>query len=269
MNILANYLRKQCVQTSLVVLMLLFLLMVGTLFTSTLRAIARGVLPPELLFTELSLRSVDVLSILVPLSFFLGVLFSLSNLYRNQEAVIMHSAGWSLKSMLRALMPLAWVVFVVMLFLSLVVSPKAALLSKELTTKANDEISLMGLTEGKFQKFFSSDGVIFVEKVNVAEQKVENVFANISHDDRIDTDRLTCTGCASDEQVRHLRQIGTENLADCRFTERKWKLLISLAKLCGIDDRANSNERRLTVRDLDTNGPFPGNRGNDPNTACF
>ena len=187
MNILANYLRKQCVQTSLVVLMLLFLLMVGTLFTSTLRAIARGVLPPELLFTELSLRSVDVLSILVPLSFFLGVLFSLSNLYRNQEAVIMHSAGWSLKSMLRALMPLAWVVFVVMLFLSLVVSPKAALLSKELTTKANDEISLMGLTEGKFQKFFSSDGVIFVEKVNVAEQKVENVFANISHDDRIDT----------------------------------------------------------------------------------
>ena len=187
MNTLANYLRKQCVQTSLVVLMLLFLLMVGTLFTSTLRAIARGVLPAELLFTELSLRSVDVLSILVPLSFFLGVLVSLSALYRNQEAVIMHSVGWSLKSMLRALMPLAIVVFLLMLFLSLVVSPEAAKISKELTSKANDEISLMGLTEGKFQKFFSSDGVIFVEKVNIEQQKVENVFANISHDDRIDT----------------------------------------------------------------------------------
>ncbi len=167
--------------------MLLFLLMVGTLFTSTLRAIARGVLPPELLFTELSLRSVDVLSILVPLSFFLGVLVSLSGFYRNQEAVIMHSVGWSTKSMLKALMPLAVVVFVVMLFLSLVVSPEAAKISKELTSKANDEISLMGLSEGKFQKFFSSDGVIFVEKVNVEQQRVEHIFANISHDDRIDT----------------------------------------------------------------------------------
>lgn len=187
MNTLANYLRKQCMTTSVVVLMLLFLLMVGTLFTSTLRAIARGVLPPELLFTELSLRSVDVLSILVPLSFFLGVLVALSQLYRNQEAVIMHSLGWSMRSVVKALWPLAAVVFVLMLFLSLVVSPKAAQLSKELTSKANDEISLMGLSEGKFQKFFASDGVIYVEKVNVDEQRVEHVFANIAHDDRIDT----------------------------------------------------------------------------------
>ena len=71
MNILASYLRRQTIKTTLVVLMLLFLLMVGTLFTSTLRAIARGVLPPDLLFIELSLRSVDVLSVLIPLSFYL------------------------------------------------------------------------------------------------------------------------------------------------------------------------------------------------------
>ncbi len=187
MNILTNYLRKQCATTTLVVLLLLFLLMVGTLFTSTLRAIARGVLPAELLFTELSLRSVDVLAILVPLSFFLGVLVALSNLYRNQEAIIMHSLGWSLKSIIRALLPLALTVFLVMLLLSLVVSPKAAQLSKELTSRANDEISLMGLTEGKFQKFFAADGVIFVEKVDVENQRVEQIFANISHDDRIDT----------------------------------------------------------------------------------
>ena len=108
MTILANYLRKQTIKTSLVVLSLLFLLMVGTLFTSTLRAIARGVLPPELLFIELSLRSVDVLTILIPLSFYLGVLVSLSQLYRNQEAVMMHAMGWSSKDVLRALSPLMW-----------------------------------------------------------------------------------------------------------------------------------------------------------------
>ncbi len=187
MNTLANYLRKQTIKTSLVVLLLLFFLMVGTLFTSTLRAIARGILPPELLFIELSLRSVDVLSILIPLSFYLGVLVSLSQLYRNQEAVMMHAMGWSSKSILKALTPLALLMFVLMLFVALVLSPAAAKLSKELTTQANDKISLMGLTEGKFQKFFSDEGVIFVEKIDVENKRVENIFANIYHPDRIDT----------------------------------------------------------------------------------
>ena len=66
-------------------------------------------------------------------------------------------------------------------------SPQAAKLSKELTAEANKNISLMGLTEGKFQKFFSNEGVIFVEKIDVENQRVENIFANIYHPDRIDT----------------------------------------------------------------------------------
>lgn len=167
--------------------MLLFLLMVGTLFTSTLRAIARGVLAPDLLFIELSLRSVDVLNILVPLSFFLGVLLALSQLYRNQEAVMMHAFGLSLRDILKSLAPLALLVFILMLVLSLWISPMASHLSKELTTRASEGISLMGLSEGKFQNFFSDDGVIYVETIDPEQKRVENIFANIHHPDRIDT----------------------------------------------------------------------------------
>lgn len=185
--ILTRYLRKQCTQTSLVVLMLLFLVMVGTLFTATLRAIARGVLAPDLLFIELSLRSVDVLNILIPLSFFLGLLVALSGLYRNQEAVMLHAFGWSLRDILKALAPLAVVVFLITTVLALWVAPMAAQLSKELTSRASEEISLMGLSEGKFQNFFSDDGVIYVERIDPESKRVENIFANIHHPDRIDT----------------------------------------------------------------------------------
>ncbi len=167
--------------------MLLFLLMVGTLFTSTLRAIARGVLAPDLLFIELSLRSVDVLNILIPLSFFLGVLTALSGLYRNQEAVMMHAFGLSLRDILKSLTPLATVVFIITTLLAIWVAPMAAQLSKELTSRASEEISLMGLSEGKFQNFFSDDGVIYVERIDPETKRVENIFANIHHPDRIDT----------------------------------------------------------------------------------
>ncbi|MCF6300644.1 MAG: LPS export ABC transporter permease LptF [Proteobacteria bacterium] len=174
-------------QTSSVVLLILFLLMIGTLFASTLRTIARGVLPPELLFTELSLRSIEVLTILVPLSFFLGTLVALSQMYRNQEAVMIHAFGISTQSILRALMPLALILFGTMLVISLWLVPVASRLSSELISQVNDEVSLMGLSEGKFQKFFSEDGVIYVGSIDVKTKRVEDVFANISHSDRIDT----------------------------------------------------------------------------------
>ena len=63
----------------------------------------------------------------------------------------------------------------------------AAQLSKELTSRASEEISLMGLSEGKFQNFFSDDGVIYVERIDPETKRVENIFANIHHPDRIDT----------------------------------------------------------------------------------
>ncbi|WP_395374353.1 LPS export ABC transporter permease LptF [Marinicella sp. W31] len=185
--LLNTYLRKQCLKVSSVILMVLFLLMIGTLFASTLRTIARGILPPELLFIELGLRSIDVLSILLPVSFFLGVLVCLSQLYRNQEAVIMHAFGLSTKRMLLALMPLALLLSAFMFVVSFWMAPAAAKLSVELINEANKDASLMGLVEGKFQSFYGEDSVIYVSKVDALNNRVENVFANINYPDRVDT----------------------------------------------------------------------------------
>lgn len=187
MSLLKQYLRKQCLVSSGTVLLVLFTLMVGTLFASTLRLVARGVLPAELLFIELALRSVDVFSILLPVSFFLGVMMSLGQLYRNQELIIYHAAGISLKNVMKALAPLAFLLAVLMMLVSLLVAPYAAKTSSELIDKANKKASLMGLVEGKFQSFYGNDSVIYVERIDVGSNRVENVFANINYPDRIDT----------------------------------------------------------------------------------
>ncbi len=187
MKLLNNYLQKQCLKITAVVLFLLLLLMVGTLFTATLRTVARGLLPPELLFMELALRSVDVLTLLVPLAFFLGLLFALSQMYRNQELVIMHGAGVSTARIVRALLPLALLLTVLMTGLSLWLNPAAARLSAELINQSNQKVSLLGLTEGSFQPFYTDEGVIYVGHIDTVNKRVENVFVNLNHPDRIDT----------------------------------------------------------------------------------
>ncbi len=169
------------------ILMVLFLVSVGTLFAETLRAVARGVLPASMLYVELGLRTIDVFSILVPLALYLGVLSKLAQMYRNQEMVMFHSLGLSSRQILRMYFPLMMFFFFLLLLLSLFIVPLASRTSEQMTLEASKDVSLMGLKEGVFQELSGSNSVIFVRKINIEENRLENIFINITHEDRIDT----------------------------------------------------------------------------------
>jgi lipopolysaccharide export system permease protein len=101
LQILGKYLRKETLIAFLAILLVLLVFTIGNSFAGTLRAIARGVLPASMVYVELGLRSIDALTILLPLALYLAVLFKLAQLYRNQEAVIFHASGVSSMKMLK------------------------------------------------------------------------------------------------------------------------------------------------------------------------
>jgi lipopolysaccharide export system permease protein len=187
LQILGRYLRKETVKTFGAILMVLFVLTLGTLFAETLRMVARGALPASMLYIELGLRATDVLSILLPLSIYLAILTKLSQMYRNQEAVMMHSSGISMMQLLKMYRP--YIIFFsgFMLLLSLIVVPWATRTSEKLTLAASKDVSLMGLKEGVFQELSGSNSVIYIRSINVEKNRLENIFVNVQHQDRVDT----------------------------------------------------------------------------------
>jgi len=187
LQILGHYLRKETLKAFIAILMVLFLVSVGSIFAETLRAVARGVLPASMLYVELGLRTIDIFSILIPLALYLGVLSKLAQMYRNQEIVMFHSFGISSRQMLRMYFPQMLFFFLFMLFLSLFVVPLASRTSEQLTLAASKDVSLMGLKEGVFQELSGSNSVIYVRKINTEENRLENIFVNVKHEDRIDT----------------------------------------------------------------------------------
>jgi lipopolysaccharide export system permease protein len=186
LQILGKYLRKETFKAFIAILLVLFVFSIGTLFAETLRAIARGVLPASMLYVELGLRSIDSLTLLLPLSLYLAVLMKLAQLYRNQELVMFHSFGLSTKQILKMYIPQVLLFFVFLLFLSIFVIPIASKTSERLTLAASKDISLMGLKEGVFQEY-GSNSVIYVRKINVEKKRLENIFINVKYADRIDT----------------------------------------------------------------------------------
>ena len=187
MQILGKYLRKETLVTFFAILLVLLVFTIGNSFAETLRAIARGVLPASMVYVELGLRSFDALTILLPLSLYLAVLAKLAQLYRNQEAVIFHTSGVSSMKMLKMYLPLMGFFFVFLLLLSVFVLPVVSRTSEKLTLAASKNVSLMGLKEGVFQELSGSNSVIYVRKLNVEENRLENIFVNIRYEDRVDT----------------------------------------------------------------------------------
>lgn len=169
------------------ILLVLMVFTIGNSFAGTLRAIARGVLPASMVYVELGLRSIDALTILLPLSLYLAVLFKLAQLYRNQEAIVFHTSGVSSMKMLKMYLPMMFSFFIFLLILSMFVLPVVSRTSEKLTLAASKNISLMGLKEGIFQELSGGNSVIYVRKLNVEENRLENIFVNVRYEDRIDT----------------------------------------------------------------------------------
>ena len=187
MQILGRYLRKETLKAFIGILLVLFLFSVGTLFAETLRTVARGALPASMLYVELGLRTIDIFSILIPLALYLAVLAKLAQMYRNQELVMYHAAGVSTKQLLKMFLPQMLFFFFVVLILALFVVPLASRTSEKLTLAASKDVSLLGLKEGVFQELSGSNSVIYVRKLNVEENRLENIFVNVRHEDRVDT----------------------------------------------------------------------------------
>ncbi len=176
MKVLSSYLRRESLKTFSVIFVVLFLVTLGTLFADTLRAIARGVLPAAMLVTELGLRTAGVLTILFPLSLFLGVLTHLSGMYRNQEAVMYHAFGLGVGGFVRFLWPLMLGFSAFMLVLSLWVVPWASRQSDQLAQAARKDVSVLGFKEGEFQTLGDDEAVIYIEKIDVEKNRFQRLF---------------------------------------------------------------------------------------------
>ncbi len=96
------------------------------------------------------MRTLDALTVLVPLALFIGVLLAYGRLWRDNEMAVLQGAGMPSTDLLR---PLAWIVAPVMLMVGLISSwlaPAAIRLSHSLVEEANRSLVVAGLEAGRF-----------------------------------------------------------------------------------------------------------------------
>jgi lipopolysaccharide export system permease protein len=90
---LDRYLTREFTQSLFATLVVLGIISLGGVFADLLGEIARGKVPAGLLLSQLGLRLINFLPILLPLALMLGLLLALGRMYRDSEMPVLASIG--------------------------------------------------------------------------------------------------------------------------------------------------------------------------------
>ncbi|MDB2488788.1 LptF/LptG family permease [Gammaproteobacteria bacterium] len=195
-NILSKSLNMEVFKSSSSVLLIFFLLVVGSRIVGYFEQAAEGNLDPAIILNVVALRFPDFITLLIPLSFFLGVLISISRIYAEREIYGFFSVGLTPFDLIKFLAPQALLYFLLTLILSLYVAPYTKALSQEilkidsfkeqLESIKSDEI--VSLNDGGFIYIQNTDNNLLTG-IKALKQNQENSFFVIA--DELSTNEST------------------------------------------------------------------------------
>jgi len=121
--IIRRYLVKQVVSTSLVVVALLTVVMMGGQLIKRFGQAAMGRVDPSILLSIIGYRLPEFLTLILPLGFFIGLMLVFGRLYVDHEMAVLNGSGVSRVQLGRLLLPLTFVYLAVQSVMMIWVSP--------------------------------------------------------------------------------------------------------------------------------------------------
>jgi lipopolysaccharide export system permease protein len=168
-----------------------FCALLAIVFTSliirVLRDAAGGSVPIDAITGLLGFYALQQMPLVLSVSIFLSVLLTLSRSWRDSETVVWMSSGQSLAGWIRPVLQFAVPLLLLSGALSLVLTPWSIERRQQYQKILESRDELAAVTPGLFQEARKDKRIHFVEKFNVVDGNLENVFLNRDLPDRTET----------------------------------------------------------------------------------
>ncbi len=174
--IIERYLFKELAGTLFAVTTVLFLIFVSSWFARLLGQVATGSIQADVIFLLLSLKSIDALMILLPLSFYLAVLLAFGRLYKDSEMTAMLACGVSLTRITRLVFLLGLVFALIVASVSLYFGPWAKSERYLMQERMSSTSGLEAIAAGQFREMADGEVVFYAERLSDDGKSMENVF---------------------------------------------------------------------------------------------
>jgi lipopolysaccharide export system permease protein len=174
--IIFRYLLKEVVKAEFAVFIILMAIFISNEFVNVLGKATEGGIPGQLVMIFIALRVPDLVSMILPLSFFLGVLLAYGRIYADSEMTILHACGISEWYVVRITLILGLFTALLTGVFTLYLTPLAAEYEYQVKETLAADSGLSVLTAGRFQKTGNKKAVVFIHNKNQTDGSLEKVF---------------------------------------------------------------------------------------------
>ena len=172
--IIARYLIKEIAQTLFAVSLVLMLIGLSGRLVGVFSDVAAGDLSVNIVMMVFGLKSLNMLLIIFPLSFYIAVLMTLSRFYQNNEMTAISASGISQIYIVKIVVSFALLVSILVGVFSFQIVPWATGIQQEITFKSENTSEIEGMTAGRFREV--SDGVMYIESLTDDRTKMQGIF---------------------------------------------------------------------------------------------
>ena len=177
---IAKYIRRNLVILFFVIIFIIGLLLFGNQFVMMLQeSVERGI-PLQELMPLVSFNMIRDVSLILSLSLFLAIILTISQLYKNSEAVVMNSLGLSDKHFIVFIQPIVLLSFVIIFFLTIYAVPWAKQQKNIMEEETKNASEFSFITEGEFEVFKQGEIVFYASESKFLDtiegQNMEEIF---------------------------------------------------------------------------------------------
>ena len=177
---IAKYIRHNLVTLFFAIFFIIGLVLFGNQFVLMVQeSVERGI-PLQELMPLVSFNMIRDVSLILSLSLFLAIILTISQLYKNSEAVVMNSLGLSDKHFIVFIQPIVLLSFVIIFFLTIYAVPWANQQKNIMEEETKNASEFSFITEGEFEIFKQGDIVFYASESKsldtIGEQNMEEIF---------------------------------------------------------------------------------------------
>ena len=184
-TIISRYLQKNIIVFLVSIFFIISFIVFGNQFVSIVQKSVEHGIPFQELMPIIGFNMIRDLPLIFSLSLFLAIIISISQMYKNSEAIVINSFGIGDKGLIYYIQPIVILSFVLVFVLTIYVVPWA----KQQKSNAEDETvnasEFSFITEGKFESFKNGEIVFYASESSsinkVGQQNLEEIFIYVSN----------------------------------------------------------------------------------------
>ena len=185
---IARYIRRNLVTLFFAIFFIIGLFVFGNRIVLTVQESFEQGIPFQELIPLISFNMIRDVTLIITLSFFLAIILSISQLYKNSEAIVMNSMGLGDKHFVVFIQPTVLLTFIIITFLTIYAVPWAKQQKNIVEEETKNASEFSFITKGEFEEFKQGEIVFYASESKtldtLGEQNLEEIFIYSTNEEK-------------------------------------------------------------------------------------